>query len=146
MKPLLKRWFLEPGPLRGSTPETKRGKGLELWERSIAKAQALLIMTIKEQLLQTIETLPDDLLAETLKFVQILQHPIHKTPGICGGAARIRDTRIPVWTIVAYQQQGATEAELLYNYPGLTLQDIQAVTNYYESNREEIELWLAENE
>mgnify|MGYP003493208916 CR=1 FL=1 len=37
MKPLLKRWFLEPGPLRGSTPETKRGKGLELWERSIVQ-------------------------------------------------------------------------------------------------------------
>jgi len=102
-------------------------------------------MTIKEQLLQTIETLPDDLLAATLKFVQTLQHPIQKTPGICGGAARIRDTRIPVWTIVSYQLQGANESELLYNYPGLTLQDLQAVTNYYESNREEIELWLAEN-
>ena len=76
------------------------------------------MMTIKEQLLQTIETLPDDLLAQTLQFVQTLQHPIHKTPGICGGAARIRDTRIPVWTIIAYQQQGATEVELLYNYPG----------------------------
>lgn len=103
-------------------------------------------MTIKEQLLQTIETLPDDLLAQTLQFVQTLQHPLHKTPGICGGAARIRDTRIPVWTIIAYQQQGATEAELLYNYPGLTLQDLQAVANYYEYNPEEIELWLAENE
>ena len=103
-------------------------------------------MTIKEQLLQTIETLPDDLLAETLKFVQTLQHPIHKTPGICGVAARICNTRIPVWTIIAYQQQGANESKLIYNYPGLTLQDLQAVTNYYESNREEIELWLAKNE
>ncbi len=103
-------------------------------------------MTIKEQLLQTIETLPDDLLAATLKFVQtIFSIPIHKTPGICGGAARIRDTRIPVWTIVAYQQQGANEAELLYNYPGLTLQDLQAVANYYDRNRE-INGWLAENE
>ena len=103
-------------------------------------------MTIKEQLLQSIETLPDDLLAQTLKFVQTLQHPIHKTPGICGGPARIHDTRIPVWTIVAYQQQGANESELLYNYPALTLQDLQAVTNYYDRNREEIELGLAENE
>jgi uncharacterized protein (DUF433 family) len=103
-------------------------------------------MTIKEQLLQTIETLPDDLLAQTLQFVQTLQHPIHKTPGICGGAARIRDTSIPVWTIIAYQQQGATEAELLYNYPGLILEDLQAVANYHEHKREEIELWLAENE
>lgn len=103
-------------------------------------------MTLKEQLLQTIETLPDELLEKTLKFIQTLQHPIHKTPGICGGAARIRDTRIPVWTIVAYQQQGAPDSELLYNYPGLTLQDIQAVANYYELNRDEIDRAIAENE
>lgn len=103
-------------------------------------------MTLKEQLLQTIETLPDELLEKTLKFVQTLQHPIHKTPGICGGAARIRDTRIPVWTIVTYQQQGAPNSELLYNYPGLTLQDLQAVANYYELNREEIDREIAENE
>ena len=103
-------------------------------------------MTLKEQLLQTIETLPDELLEKTLKFIQTLQHPIYKTPGICGGAARIRDTRIPVWTIVAYQQQGAPDSELLYNYPGLTLQDIQAVANYYELNRDEIDRAIAENE
>jgi uncharacterized protein (DUF433 family) len=103
-------------------------------------------VTLKEQLLQTIETLPDDLLAEILQFVQTLQPPIHKTSGICGGAARIRDTRIPVWTIVAYQQQGAPDSELLYNYPGLTLQDLQAVANYYELNREEIDRLIAENE
>ncbi|MFB2979786.1 DUF433 domain-containing protein [Microseira sp. BLCC-F43] len=103
-------------------------------------------MTIKEQLLQTIETLPDELLAETLKFVQNLQQPIRQTPGICGGAARIRDTRIPVWTIVTYQQQGATDWELLHNYPGLTLQDLQAVRNYYQLNREEIDRQIAENE
>ena len=103
-------------------------------------------MTLKEQLLQTIETLPDELLEKTLKFIQTLQHPIHKTPGICGGAARIRDTRIPVWTIVAYQQEGAPDSELLYNYPGLTLQDIQAVANYYELNRDEIDRAIAENE
>jgi uncharacterized protein (DUF433 family) len=103
-------------------------------------------MTIKEQLLQTIETLPDELLAETLKFVQTLQQPIRQTPGICGGAARIRDTRIPVWTIVTYQQQGATDSELLHNYPGLTLQDLQAVRNYYQLNREEIDRQIAENE
>lgn len=103
-------------------------------------------MTLKEQLLQTIETLPDELLIETLEFVQTLQQPIRKTPGICGGAARIRDTRIPVWTIVTYKQQGATNSELLHNYPGITLKDIEAAFNYYELNREEISRWIAENE
>ncbi|NJK73835.1 MAG: DUF433 domain-containing protein [Oscillatoriales cyanobacterium RU_3_3] len=103
-------------------------------------------MTVKEQLLQTLETLPDELLAETFQFVQMLLQPIRKTPGICGGAARIRDTRIPVWTIVTYQQQGATDAELLHNYPGLTLADLQAVNTYYQQNREEIDRWISEDE
>ncbi|MEK0189722.1 transposase, partial [Microcoleus anatoxicus] len=35
LKPLLKRWFRELSPFKGSTPETKRGKGLELLEMSI---------------------------------------------------------------------------------------------------------------
>lgn len=103
-------------------------------------------MTIREQLLQTIETLPDNLLAETLQFVQALQQPIRKTPGICGGAARIRDTRLPVWTLIAYQQQGATDSELLHNYPGLTDSDLQAASNYYKLNRAEIDQLVTENE
>lgn len=103
-------------------------------------------MTLKEQLLQTIETLPDELLAETLQFVETLQEPIRKTPGICGGAARIRDTRIPIWTIITYQQQGATDSELLNNYPGITPKDIEAAFNYYKLNREEIDKLMAENE
>ncbi len=39
LKPLLKRWFRELSPLKDSTPETKRGKGLELWEMSIVCAE-----------------------------------------------------------------------------------------------------------
>jgi type III restriction enzyme len=36
---------------------------------------------------------------------------IQKTPGVCGGAARIRNTRIPVWTIVQLPQLGRTPDE-----------------------------------
>ncbi|MEM9266804.1 MAG: DUF433 domain-containing protein [Cyanobacteria bacterium P01_F01_bin.13] len=28
---------------------------------------------------------------------------IQKRPGVCGGYARIRNTRIPVWTLVSFQ-------------------------------------------
>ena len=35
LKPLLKRWFLADGSWKDRPPETKRGKGLELWEMSI---------------------------------------------------------------------------------------------------------------
>jgi pimeloyl-ACP methyl ester carboxylesterase len=35
LKPLLKGWFLADGSWKDRPPETKRGKGLELWEMSI---------------------------------------------------------------------------------------------------------------
>lgn len=56
---------------------------------------------------------------------------ISKTPGVCGANARIRDTRIPVWTLVSFRQQGASNEELLRNYPGLTQQDLEAAWLYY---------------
>jgi uncharacterized protein (DUF433 family) len=103
-------------------------------------------MTLKEQLLETIADLPDNAIEETLEFVQSRQTPIRKTIGVCGGAARIRDTRIPVWTLVVYRQQGASTEELLQNYPGLTSQDLQAAWNYYETHQAEIDQWISEDE
>lgn len=61
---------------------------------------------------------------------------IQKIPGVCGGHACVRNTRIPVWTLVSLRQQGATEQELLNNYPALTLEDLTAVWGYYyQGNR-----------
>ena len=37
----------------------------------------------------------------------VIQH----TPGVCGGNACIRNTRIPVWTLVSLRSQGATDSE-----------------------------------
>ena len=67
---------------------------------------------------------------------------IKKTPGVCGGHACVRNTRIPVWTLVLLRQQGATEQELLSNYPGLTLEDLTAVWGYYYNHRSEIDLTI----
>ncbi|ELR99757.1 DUF433 domain-containing protein [Gloeocapsa sp. PCC 73106] len=64
---------------------------------------------------------------------------IQKTPGICGGNARIRQTRIPVWTLVSFRLQGASDEELLKNYPGLNPQDLEAAWAYYASNQVEID-------
>jgi uncharacterized protein (DUF433 family) len=71
---------------------------------------------------------------------------IQKTSGICGGNARVRDTRIAVWTLVSYRQQGAPDEELLRNYPGLMIEDLMAAWDYYEHHREEIDLLIAEDE
>lgn len=70
---------------------------------------------------------------------------IQKTPGVCGGQARIRQTRIPVWTLVSFRQQGASDEELLRNYPGLSQQDLEAAWSYYAENAAEIERIIAED-
>ena len=69
---------------------------------------------------------------------------IQKTPGICGGHARIGNTRIAVWTLVALRQQGATEQEILNNYPDLSLDDLTTVWGYYHNNKSEIDRTVAD--
>lgn len=71
---------------------------------------------------------------------------IKKTPHICGGNARIRNTRIPVWSLISFHQQGADDDYLLRNYPGLTPADLKAARSYYEQNRDEIDRIIADDE
>ena len=72
------------------------------------------------------------------------QSIIQKTYGICGGQARIRNTRIAVWTLVSLRQQGATEQELLGNFPNLSLEDLTVVWGYYYNNKSEVDSTIAE--
>jgi type III restriction enzyme len=71
---------------------------------------------------------------------------ISKTPGVCGGDACIRKTRIPVWTMVGFRKSGSSDEELLEIYPGLTPADVQAAWEYYEHHRAEIETAIREND
>lgn len=70
---------------------------------------------------------------------QSTELPIQKTPEVCGGNARIRNTRIPVWTIISFYQLGASDEEILRNYPGLTVEDLREAVSYYEQNQAEID-------
>lgn len=79
----------------------------------------------------------------TLLQEKLQNRPIQMSPGVCGGQARIRNTRIPVWTLVSFRQQGADEAELLRNYPSLTSEDLGAAWAYYEHHRETIDQAIA---
>ena len=69
---------------------------------------------------------------------------IQKSSGVCGGHARIRDTRIPVWTLISLRQQGATEQEILHNYSRITLEDLTAVWGYYYNHKTEIDNTISE--
>ncbi len=88
-------------------------------------------------LAETISVLPHDEFAKFHKA--LLDKLIRKTPGVMGGAACIRQTRISVWILVSLSQQGMDEAELLESYPGLTLLDLWAAQTYYKANRQEID-------
>ncbi len=90
-----------------------------------------------ESLVQMIESLPPDDYA--LFQEQLTIRSIQKTKGVCGGHARIRNTRIAVWTTISLQNQGADSQELLRNFPVLTPFDLMATQIYYQTHTVEID-------
>ncbi len=71
---------------------------------------------------------------------------IESTPGICGGAARIVRTRIPVWVLEQGRRQGLSEAALLESYPSLRAEDLVNAWSYCRAHPEEIDAFISENE
>jgi len=71
---------------------------------------------------------------------------IRKTPGVNGGDASVRDTRITVWALIQLQKLGRTEDQLLLDFPSLTSADIDAVWSYYRAHPGEIDLAIATQE
>lgn len=63
---------------------------------------------------------------------------IRKTPGVIGGAACVRTTRIAVWMLVESNRLGRTDAELLADHPGLTQSDLDAAWAYSATHPDEI--------
>ncbi len=71
---------------------------------------------------------------------------IEKTPGVCGGVARVAGTRIPVWSLVQARKLGYSTERLLYEYPTLRASDLQNAWDYFEVHAEEINAQIEENE
>ncbi len=69
---------------------------------------------------------------------------IVKTPGICGGRARIEETRIGVEIIVGLYQSGATVEEIAAGYHDsqVTPAKVHAALVYYYDNQPEIDAIL----
>lgn len=55
-------------------------------------------------------------------------------------------TRSPVWVLVQARKLGASEDELLRDYPGLRAEDLVNAWGYYRLNRDEIDKQIVENE
>ena len=66
-----------------------------------------------DSLVQVIEALSPE--ERKLLESRLQLKAVQKTPGVCGGHACIRNTRIPVWVLVSLRQQGANDRELLEN-------------------------------
>jgi uncharacterized protein (DUF433 family) len=101
-----------------------------------------------------IQDLQSQLLAlsadEKVSLIQLLTQSlgiswqgINKTPGVMGGEACIRDTRIPVWLLVSYSRLGLSEAKLLENYPTLLAIDLVNAWNYAAAYSDEINAAIA---
>lgn len=71
---------------------------------------------------------------------------IESRPDVCGGAACIVRTRIPVWVLENARRSGVSESDLLRDYPTLTAQDLSTAWAYVRSQRAEIDALISANE
>ena len=71
---------------------------------------------------------------------------VQKTPGVCGGRACIRNTRITVWGVVNSRRLGAADEQILENIVGLTPADLHAAWDYYREHPAEIDEDIRDNE
>ena len=62
---------------------------------------------------------------------------------VLGGAAYVRQTRIPIWVLVSLKMQGISDGELLHAYPALDAADLSAAWAYFAAHPEEIEAQIA---
>ena len=71
---------------------------------------------------------------------------IARRADVMGGDACIAGTRIPVWLLASLKAQGATEADLLVDYPSISAEDLAAAWAYAEANSEEIQAAIRAHE
>ena len=69
-----------------------------------------------------------------------------KTPGTCGGRARVNSRRLPVSSIYRWFLSGFSPEDILARYEGLSLAEVYAAIAYALANREEIGAEIAEED
>jgi uncharacterized protein (DUF433 family) len=79
--------------------------------------------------------------------VPILAEYIVKTPGTCGGQARIAGTRIKVKHVYTWvEQMGMTPAQVVAEHPHLSRAAVHAALAYYWSHPDEIHKDIADED
>jgi uncharacterized protein (DUF433 family) len=89
----------------------------------------------------TISLIPDD--AGTPSLADF----IVKTPEVCSGRARIAGTRIKVKHVYTWvERMGMTPAQVVADYPHLTMAQVHAALAYYWSHPDEIHQEIEDEE
>jgi uncharacterized protein (DUF433 family) len=75
------------------------------------------------------------------------EHPhVTRREGIHGTRPVIRNTRIPVKTLVRYIQMGMSGSEILAGFPELTAAQLYDALSYYYDNQAEMEADMADDD
>lgn len=107
-------------------------------------------MPVADELVRRVADLPPAELEELIARVAGPVRPVHstvvKTPGVCGGSARVIRTRIPVWLLEEYRRLGQSEAEMLRAYPTLRAVDLVEAWRYADAHVAEMDREIREND
>jgi len=104
---------------------------------------------LTDRISREVESVPEPIQAEVLDFVLFVKArnasaeatpAIRRTPGVCGGEACLRMSRIAVWMLEEARRAGVSDDDLLTDYPDLKEDDLAAAWRYVEEHREEIDL------
>ncbi|HZO27770.1 MAG TPA: DUF433 domain-containing protein [Chloroflexota bacterium] len=91
--------------------------------------------------------------AEKAQFLQVVVRDIgeafpgvESNPDVMGGDPCIVRTRIPIWLLEQARRLGATEADLLADYPSLRAEDLVNAWAYARAHQDEIDRLIQEHE
>jgi uncharacterized protein (DUF433 family) len=84
---------------------------------------------------------------ETRRVAAVVGGHIESCDEVCGGKPCVAGTRIRVWDIhVWHELRGRSPAEIVADFPQLSLADVYAALAHYHDHREEIERQAREDE
>jgi len=105
---------------------------------------------LTQRIVSEIEAATEPVQSEVLDFVLFVKaragaaqdsggsSRINRTPGVCGGEACVGMTRVAVWLLEEARREGVGDLDILKDYPGLSVFDLESAWRYLETHSEEI--------
>lgn len=112
-------------------------QALSQWQEATGRSDAELLHAMLRVLVKSSE--PSTLRRAMFEALDRGEVPVRSTPGVMGGDTCIRNTRIPIWTLVDYKRKGLTDSQILEAFPGLNAADLIVAWDYYAAHGDEID-------